>query len=157
MVVYTPSPSKRRALYFREVFIIDNIMFAFSIIGTWFVYIIGGWQLLLTILVVFMIIDIATGLIKALIKRKLNSKIGYKGFLKKAAIMLVIILANWLDMLTISEVPVFKTIAIYFYIGMEGLSILENLSQIGVPIPRVISKYIDQLAKEEIPTDKEDK
>ena len=132
-------------------------MFAFSIIGTWFVYIIGGWQLLLTILVVFMVIDIATGLIKALIKRKLNSKIGYKGFLKKAAIMLVIILANWLDMLTISEVPVFKTIAIYFYIGMEGLSILENLNQIGVPIPRVISKYIDQLAKEEIPTDKEDK
>jgi len=132
-------------------------MFAFSIIGTWFVYIIGGWQLLLTILVVFMVIDIATGLIKALIKRKLNSKIGYKGFLKKAAIMLVIILANWLDMLTISEVPVFKTIAIYFYIGMEGLSILENLSQIGVPIPRVISKYINQLAKEEIPTDKEEK
>jgi len=132
-------------------------MFAFSIIGTWFVYIIGGWQLLLTILVVFMVIDIATGLIKALIKRKLNSKIGYRGFLKKAAIMLVIILANWLDMLTISEVPVFKTIAIYFYIGMEGLSILENLNQIGVPIPRVISKYIDQLAKEELPTDKEDK
>lgn len=132
-------------------------MFAFSIIGTWFVYIIGGWQLLLTILVVFMVIDIATGLIKALIKRKLNSKIGYRGFLKKAAIMLVVILANWLDMLTISEVPVFKTIAIYFYIGMEGLSILENLSQIGVPIPRVISKYIDQLAKEELPTDKEDK
>ncbi|MGB2993067.1 MAG: phage holin family protein [Paenisporosarcina sp.] len=136
------------------MFIIDNIMFAFSIIGTWFVYIIGGWQLLLTILVVFMVIDIATGLIKALINRKLNSKIGYRGFLKKAAIMLVVILANWLDMLTISEVPVFKTIAIYFYIGMEGLSILENLKQIGVPIPRVISKYIDQLAKEEIPTDK---
>ena len=129
-------------------------MFAFSIIGTWFVYFIGGWQLLLTILVVFMVIDIVTGLIKALIKRKLNSKIGYKGFLKKASIMLVIILANWLDMLTISDVPVFKTIAIYFYIGMEGLSILENLKQIGVPIPRVISKYIDQLAKEEIPTDK---
>jgi len=129
-------------------------MFAFSIIGTWFVYIIGGWQLLLTILVVFMVIDIATGVIKALIKRKLNSEIGYRGFLKKAAIMLVIILANWLDMLTISEVPVFKTIAIYFYIGMEGLSILENLNQIGVPIPRVISKYINQLAKEELPADK---
>ena len=131
-------------------------MFAFSIIGAWFVYFIGGWQLLLTILVVFMVIDIVTGLIKALIKRKLNSKIGYKGFLKKASIMLVIILANWLDMLTITDVPVFKTIAIYFYIGMEGLSILENLKQIGVPIPKAISKYIDQLAKEEEPTNKEE-
>lgn len=103
-----------------------------------------------------MVIDIATGIIKALIQRKLNSKIGYIGFLKKAAIMLVIILANWLDMLTISDVPVFKTIAIYFYIGMEGLSILENLNHIGVPIPKAIIKYIDQLTKEEKPTKKKE-
>jgi toxin secretion/phage lysis holin len=138
------------------VFIIEKIIFAFSVLGTWFVFLIGGWQLLLTILVVFMVIDIATGIIKALIQRKLNSKIGYIGFLKKAAIMLVIILANWLDMLTISDVPVFKTIAIYFYIGMEGLSILENLNHIGVPIPKAIIKYIDQLAKEEKPTKKKE-
>ena len=104
-----------------------------------------------------MVTDIATGLIKALMQRLRRTQKACAEFLKKAAIMLVIILANWLDMLTISEVPVFKTIAIYFYIGMEGLSILENLSQIGVPIPRVISKYINQLAKEEIPTDKEEK
>ena len=127
----------------------DKIIFALSVVGTWFMYLIGGWQLLLTILVVFMFIDIATGIIKALIQKKLNSKIGYKGFLKKATIMLVIILANWLDILTTSDVPVFKTLAIYFYIGMEGLSILENLNQIGVPIPKAISKYINQIAKEE--------
>ena len=127
----------------------DKIIFALSVVGTWFMYLIGGWQLLLTILVVFMFIDIATGIIKALIQKKLNSKIGYKGFLKKATIMLVIILANWLDILTTSDVPVFKTLAIYFYIGMEGLSILENLNHIGVPIPKAISKYINQIAKEE--------
>jgi len=128
---------------------VDKIIFALSVVGTWFMYLIGGWQLLLTILVVFMFIDITTGIIKALIQKKLNSKIGYKGFLKKATIMLVIILANWLDILTTSDVPVFKTLAIYFYIGMEGLSILENLNQIGVPIPKAISKYINQIAKEE--------
>jgi len=128
---------------------VDKIIFALSVVGTWFMYLIGGWQLLLTILVVFMFIDIATGIIKALIQKKLNSKIGYKGFLKKATIMLVIILANWLDILTTSDVPVFKTLAIYFYIGMEGLSILENLNHIGVPIPKAISKYINQIAKEE--------
>lgn len=135
--------------YIKEVFFVDKIIFALSVVGTWFMYLIGGWQLLLTILVVFMFIDITTGIIKALIQKKLNSKIGYKGFLKKATIMLVIILANWLDILTTSDVPVFKTLAIYFYIGMEGLSILENLNQIGVPIPKAISKYINQIAKEE--------
>jgi toxin secretion/phage lysis holin len=134
----------------------EKIIFIISIIGTWFMFLIGGWQLLLTILIVFMVIDIVTGIIKALIKRKLDSKIGYKGFLKKATIMIVIIFANWLDMLTTTNVPVFKTLAIYFYIGMEGLSILENLNHIGVPIPKAISKYINQLAKEEIQTNKKD-
>lgn len=132
-----------------------KIMIALSFISTWFLFLIGGWQLLLTILVVFMVIDIFTGIIKALIKRKLNSKIGYKGFLRKATIMLVIILANWLDILTTSNVPVFKTLAIYFYIGMEGLSILENLNQIGVPIPRAITKYINQISKDQNPTKKD--
>lgn len=127
----------------------EKILFALSVISSWFMYLIGGWQLLLTILVIFMCLDIATGLIKALIQKKLNSKIGYRGFLKKATIMLVIILANWLDILTTSEVPIFKTLAIYFYIGMEGLSVLENLSHIGIPIPKSITKYLNQIAKEE--------
>ncbi len=142
--------------YFKEGGVtVGKIMIALSFISTWFLFLIGGWQLLLTILVVFMVIDIFTGIIKALIKRKLNSKIGYKGFLRKATIMLVIILANWLDILTTSNVPVFKTLAIYFYIGMEGLSILENLNQIGVPIPRAITKYINQISKDQNPTKKD--
>ncbi len=133
----------------------EKILFTLSVISSWFMYLIGGWQLLLTILVVFMFIDIATGIIRALIKKKLNSKIGYIGFLKKATIMLVIILANWLDILTTSDMPVFKTLAIYFYIGMEGLSILENLNQIGVPIPKPITKYLNQISKEEKQNKKE--
>lgn len=134
----------------------EKSLFIISVLGTWFMFLIGGWQMLLTILVVFMVLDIITGVIKALIKGKLNSKMGFKGFLRKASIMLVIILANWLDMLTTSNVPVFKTIAIYFYIGMEGLSIIENLYHIGVPIPKSITKYIEQLAKDERPKDKKD-
>jgi toxin secretion/phage lysis holin len=128
---------------------LEKIIVSASFISAWFFYIIGGWESLLTVLVVFMVIDIFTGLIKAAMKRQLNSKIGYKGFLKKATIMLVIILANWLDALTTSDVPAFKTIALYFYIGMEGLSIIENLHHIGVPIPKVISKYMSTLVQEE--------
>lgn len=127
----------------------EKILLVFSITGSWFLFLIGGWQMLLTVLIVFMIIDIMTGLIKAVIEKKLSSKLGYKGFLKKATIMLVIILANWLDMLTVSDIPVFKTTAIYFYIGMEGLSILENLHYIGVPIPKIISKFIDNISRDD--------
>ncbi|WP_245947362.1 phage holin family protein [Bacillus taeanensis] len=39
--------------------------------------------------------------------------------------------------------------AVYFYIGNEGLSILENLHALNVPIPKGIAKYIEQLSKEE--------
>ncbi|MFX3674276.1 MAG: phage holin family protein [Paenisporosarcina sp.] len=67
----------------RGVFV-EKILFVFSLIGTWFVYLIGGWQLLLTILVVFMCIDITTGIIKALIQKRLNSKIGLQRVLKKS-------------------------------------------------------------------------
>ena len=70
--------------------------------------------------------------------------------------MLVIIIANLLDLLTASGVPVFRTMAVFFYIGMEGLSITENLGQIGVPLPKGITKYIDQLSKEEVPTNREE-
>ncbi|WP_019416114.1 holin family protein [Paenisporosarcina sp. TG20] len=127
----------------------EKILFVLSITGSWFLFLIGGWQMLLTVLIVFMVIDIITGLIKAAIEKKLSSKQGYKGFLKKAAMMLVIILANWIDMLTVSDIPVFKTTAIYFYIGMEGLSILENLHSIGVPIPKIISKFIDKISNDD--------
>ena len=99
-----------------------------------------------------MVIDIVTGLIKAAIQKKLNSKVSYRGFLKKTSIMLVIIIANLLDVLTASGVPVFRTMAVFFYIGMEGLSILENLGHIGIPLPSGLTKYIEQLSKEELPT-----
>lgn len=103
-----------------------------------------------------MAIDIITGLIKAAMQKKLNSKVSYRGFLKKTSIMLVIIIANLLDLLTASGVPVFRTMAVFFYIGMEGLSITENLGHIGVPLPKGITKYIAQLSKEEIPTNREE-
>lgn len=97
-----------------------------------------------------MVIDIVTGLIKSAIERKLSSNIAFEGFLKKATIMIVIIIANLLDILTSAGVPVFRTMAVFFYIGMEGLSILENFERIGVPLPKAMTKYINELSKEQI-------
>lgn len=95
-----------------------------------------------------MLIDIVTGVLKAIVKRELNSKIGYKGFIRKAGIMLVVIIANLLDLLTGYEF-LFRNIAVLFYIGLEGLSIFENLGHIGVPLPRKLTKYLTQLSDDE--------
>ena len=53
-------------------------------------------------------------------------KIGYKGFIRKAGIMIVVIIANLLDLLVTGGMPVFRSMAVYFYIGLEGLSIRES-------------------------------
>lgn len=121
--------------------------------GTTVAFLFGGWTVALTILCVFMAIDIITGIMKGAVKGSLRSAIGYKGMLKKAGMMLVVILAHMLDLM-VGGLPVFRTMAVYFYIGNEGLSILENLGQIGVPIPNAIAKYIKQLSKKgEVDTD----
>ncbi|MEQ6356079.1 phage holin family protein [Lysinibacillus sp. M3] len=120
-----------------------------ALTGTSLSFLIGGWHVSLTVLVVFMVIDIVTGVIVSLVQKRLSSKIAFVGFLKKATIMIVIVLANLLDVLTASGIPVFRTMAIYFYIGMEGLSITENLARIGVPLPKGLKERLLQLANEE--------
>jgi toxin secretion/phage lysis holin len=97
---------------------------ALSICGTIITFLVGGWAVSLTVLCVFMAIDIITGVMKGAIIGGLRSSIGYKGMLKKSAIMLVIILAHMLDLM-IGGLPVFRTMATYFYISNEGLSILK--------------------------------
>jgi len=130
------------------VFIIEKLLLSSSIIGGWLAFLIGGWHISLTVLAVFMAIDIITGIFKAIVTRQLNSKIGYKGFIRKAGIMLVIIIANLLDLLTGAEF-LFRSMAILFYIGLESLSIVENLGHIGVPLPDAIKKYLKQLSEDE--------
>lgn len=117
--------------------------------GTLFTWLFGGWSVALGILLVFMVADIITGVSKGIHTGKLKSAIGYKGFLKKANMMVVIILANMLDMLVNAGVPAFRTVAIWFYIGNEGLSIIENLGAIGVPMPNKVKKAIEALQNED--------
>lgn len=97
-----------------------------------------------------MVADIVTGLIKSAKERKLSSNLDFERFLKKATIMIVIIIANLLELLTSAGVPVFRTMALFFYIGMEGLSIFENIKRIGVPLPKAMTQYVNELSKEQI-------
>lgn len=129
------------------MFIIEKLYIILASLSTTFAFLIGDWHISLTVLAVFMAIDIITGILKALVTKKMDSKIGYKGFIRKAGIMLVIIIANLLDLLTGSEF-LFRSMAILFYIGLESLSITENLGHLGVPLPETITKYLQQLAKE---------
>ena len=110
-----------------------------------FVALIGGWDKVMEILVIFIIMDYLTGVGLAIKERQLNSEIGSKGLLKKAAIFIVIIVAAQLDRIVDNPVNLFRTAAGLFFIANEGISITENIGKIGAPLPAFIKKALEQL------------
>ncbi|MBS4538224.1 phage holin family protein [Clostridium sp. D2Q-11] len=106
---------------------------------------IGGWDMVLEILCILIVVDYLTGLGVALKEKKLNSSIGFLGILKKAMIFLVLILAAQLDRITNNQANLFRTATALFYISNEGISILENIGNIGVSLPPFIVKVLEQL------------
>ncbi|WMJ81984.1 phage holin family protein [Clostridium sp. MB40-C1] len=113
--------------------------------GTVFTGLFGGWDLALQILIIFMILDYTMGVVIAWINKKLSSKTGFKGLLKKSVIFAVLIVAVSLDKLLNTGSWVFRTLVCYFYIANEGISILENCACLGVPIPKQLRDTLAQL------------
>lgn len=108
-------------------------------------YLYGGWSLPLQILVTFIIADYLTGVAAAFVGRRLSSDACGQGIARKIGIMVLVALAHLLDTGLGMEAPILQTTAIWFYVGNEGLSILENLTEIGVPVPEPIRGALDKL------------
>lgn len=103
----------------------------------------NGWDILIITLLYFVIIDYITGIMVSMINHKLSSEVGFKGIFKKIMIFFMVGLSVKLDMLlNISEL---RYIVIMFYIVNEGISILENASLLGLPIPNKIKQIFDKL------------
>lgn len=120
-----------------------------SVVATFFTYLFGGWDMAVIVLISLMSLDYATGVIWAFIQKTLNSEIGFKGLIKKCMILVVLIVAVLLDRMINSGTWVFRTLVCYFYIANEGISLLENISNLGVPIPAKLKDALAQLNEEE--------
>ncbi|MDJ0305403.1 MULTISPECIES: phage holin family protein [Dehalobacter] len=114
-------------------------------VGTFISYWLGGWDVALRVLITFMIIDYVTGFLGAWKKKKVDSEIMFWGGIRKGIIIVVIAIAVMLDQLLGNKEPIFRMLALYFYIAREGLSIIENLGILGVPMPGAIKKVLVQL------------
>lgn len=119
-------------------------------VGFFLTYIFGCWDTSLIVLVTFMALDYATGLIGAFIQKKVSSCVGFNGILKKATILIVLIVAVLLDRLLNGGTWVFRTLVCYFYIGNEAISLLENAVTIGVPVPVKLVEVLEQLKNKEM-------
>src|SRR5690606_6972278 len=97
----------------------------------------GGTDNLLVALMGFIILDWITGMLSAIGSGSLSSKVGHRGVLKKLAYFLMVGFAHLVDVYVMQESDYkFRTIAIVLILANEGISILENLSELGVPIPK---------------------
>ena len=118
-----------------------------AVICTGLIYLLGGLDVALTCLLIAIILDYVSGFIKAFVTKQLSSKIGAKGILKKVGVLLIVMLAVLIDRVT-GETGAIRTLVIYYFVANEGLSIVENLGQAGVPIPQSIKKALKALKKE---------
>ena len=123
---------------------INNIM---SILATYFIYLVGGIDVAFISLIVVMALDYITGVMSAIYNKKLNSKIGYKGILKKASYLLVIALGVILDKL-LGQTGSVRTLVIYFFVANDGISIIENVSEMNIPLPKKLKELLEQLKKD---------
>jgi toxin secretion/phage lysis holin len=122
-------------------------------LGTIICSFLGGWDMLIYALIVFVAIDYILGVACAWLKKQLSSYKGAKGFLKKISIFLVIGIAVVLDGLIASgnvNISILgggplRTLFILFYLSNEGISIFENLARLGVPFPDWIKDVLEQL------------
>lgn len=100
-------------------------------------------------LIFMMAIDYVTGWIKAIYLRELSSAAGFKGIAKKIMILCLVSICHIIDVHVIGDKSIIMSAATMFYIGNEGISILENAVQIGIPVPQILKKTLKQLSDKE--------
>jgi len=121
------------------------IQVAFASLGGFVAWFLGGTDRYVYVLTTFVVADYLTGVMKSIVERRLSSQIGAKGIFKKALIFILIGLSNLIDEYLMLDFGIFRTIVVFFYISNEGISILENASAIGLPIPVRLKNILWQL------------
>ena len=121
------------------------IQLVFAAIGGWLGWFLGGCDGLLYALIAFVVVDYVTGVMCAVVDKKLSSAVGFRGIFKKVLIFLLVGVANILDAQVIGTGCVLRTAVIFFYISNEGVSLLENAGHLGLPIPTKLKAVLEQL------------
>ncbi len=126
-----------------------KLQIAITGLGGWLGYVLGGMDGFLIALVVFMTIDYATGIMCAVVDKKLSSAVGFRGIFKKVLILMLVGIANVIDVHVIGTGSALRGATVCFYLSNEGLSILENTVHLGLPVPEKLKDVLSQLHNRE--------
>lgn len=117
---------------------------AISVVLTTFVYLVGGIDVAMKSLLIVIVIDYITGVMSAIYNKELNSNIGLKGILKKFSYLIIVSLSVILDRI-VGDTGAIRTLIIYFFVANDGISIVENIGKMGVPLPKKLTEVLEQL------------
>jgi toxin secretion/phage lysis holin len=128
---------------------INSAQIAFTAFGGWLGWVLGGWDGFLYALITLVVIDYLTGVMLAILEKRLSSEVGARGIFKKVLIFALVAVGHIIDTQVIANGSAVRTAVIFFYLSNEGISIIENAAKIGLPIPEKLKLVLEQLNKEE--------
>lgn len=118
-----------------------------SVVLTTLIYILGGFDIALKSLLIIVVIDYLSGVASAFYNKKVSSKKGFKGIIKKVCYLCVVALAVVIDRL-VGNSGVIRTLVIYFFVANDGISIIENMAEMGIKLPKKLIDSLDDLRKQ---------
>jgi toxin secretion/phage lysis holin len=127
----------------------NNVKLTFGAIGAGLAYIFGSLDAMLVTLLIFIAIDFVSGFSRAWLNGAVTSSKFYLGGVKKIGILLIVAVATQLDRLVLCDNVVLRTVAVSYYIACEGLSILENWGELGLPLPAALKTALLKLREDD--------
>lgn len=121
------------------------IQMVIAAVGGWMGYFLGGYDGFLYALIAFVVVDYLLGFMCAVLEKQLSSEIGARGIFKKVVIFSLVGVAHIIDQNIIGDGSAIRTAVIFFYLSNEGISIIENASRLGLPIPTRLKDILEQL------------
>lgn len=126
-----------------------GIQLAFSALGGFIGWFLGGADGFLYALIAFVVVDYITGIMCAIADKNLSSAVGFKGICRKVLIFVLVGIGNIVDVYVMGEAGILRTAVIFFYLSNEGVSLLENSAHLGLPIPEKLKTVLSQLHNRE--------
>ena len=121
------------------------IQTAFTALGGFIGWFLGGADGFMYALIAFVVIDYITGVFCAIADKSLSSEVGFKGICRKVLIFVLVGIGNIIDVYVLGDSSVLRTAVIFFYLSNKGVSLLENASRLGLPIPDKLKEVLSQL------------
>ena len=125
---------------------LDFIFASFIGIMAWFF---GGLDGFFQVLLAFSVVEYLSGVAVAWAKHQISSRIGFNGILRKSVMFALVGVANLVDNTFLGSSDAVRTVVVLFYIGNEGISIMENAYTLGVPFPDALKKRFLQFIKQD--------